>query len=194
MNCRTPSSKSSIRGLSLVELLVAVAIGSMILAAAVVLWVFVLTSFTAAGNYRDLDAKSRLAVDAMLQEMRQDSAVTGFQTTVTNAWLSLTNAQAGTAVTYTWDSTSRALVSQKTGQPNRTYLTECDLWSFQLFQRAPHTNGSYIFIPATNSSGVLDTTIVKLINMNWRCSRTIVGKKMNTENVQTAQVVLRNKQ
>ena len=30
--------------------------------------------------------------------------------------------------------------------------------------------------------------------MTWKCSRTILGQKANTESVQTAQVVLRNKQ
>ncbi len=51
-----------------------------------------------------------------------------------------------------------------------------------------------MFYPATNSSGVYDPSICKLINMSWKCSRTILGSKMNTESVQTAQVVLRNKQ
>jgi hypothetical protein len=182
-------------GLTLVELMVAIGAGSLVLAGAVTMWLFVLRGFTAVGNYSDLDAKSRFTVDSMLNEMRQASRVVGFQRTGTNNWLSLTNAQAaGTGVTYTWDITNRKLVRQKPNEADRVYLTECDLWDFQLYQRTPHPGGVYVFYPATNASGVLDTNLCKLVNMTWKCSRTVLGKKANTENVQTAQVVLRNKQ
>jgi hypothetical protein len=131
----------------------------------------------------------------MLSEMRQASQVVSFQKSSSNSWLALTNAQViGGDVKYSWDSTSRNLVRQKSGQPAFTNLTECDLWDFQLYQRTPHTNGAYLFYPATNTAGATDVTICKLINMTWKCSRTIVSKKLNTENVQSAQVVLRNKQ
>jgi hypothetical protein len=33
---------------------------------------------------------------------------------------------------------------------------------------------------------------VKLISVSWRCSRTILGAKVNTESVQTAQICIRN--
>jgi hypothetical protein len=51
-----------------------------------------------------------------------------------------------------------------------------------------------VFFPATNSAGAYDLSVCKLINMTWKCSRTVLGSKLNTESVQTAQVVLRNKQ
>jgi hypothetical protein len=50
-----------------------------------------------------------------------------------------------------------------------------------------------VFYPATNNAGALDLTICKVINMNWKCSRAILQQKINTESVQTAQIVLRNK-
>jgi len=39
----------------------------------------------------------------------------------------------------------------------------------------------------------VDINACKLINMTWKCSRTIFGSKRNTESIQTAQIVLRNK-
>ena len=51
-----------------------------------------------------------------------------------------------------------------------------------------------MFFPATNTAGAYDLSTCKLINMTRKCSRTILGSKLNTESVQTAQVVLRNKQ
>jgi hypothetical protein len=180
--------------MTLVELLIAITIGLIVLTAAGIIWIFVLQSFVAAGNYADLDAKSRMAVDVMMAEIREASGVVGFQNNGSNSWLSVTNSlEANSKITYSWDSGSRMLVRQKTGEPDRAYLTECDAWNFQLFQRTPHPSGVYVFYPATNVYGTNDLTIAKLINMNWRCSRTILGQKRNTENVQTAQVVLRNK-
>ncbi len=167
----------------------------MVLTAVATLWIFSNRSFVALGNYTDLDTKSRYAIDCMLRDIRAATAVASFQNNGTTNWLTVTNTQSPSwGVTYSWDSSTRNLVCQKTGEADRTYLTECDVWDFQLYQRTPHTSGTYVFYPATNSAGAVDLSICKLINMTWRCSRTILGSKVNTENVQTAQVVLRNKQ
>ena len=180
---------------TLIEMLVVIVISVVIMGAVVSLWIFSARSFTAIGNYNDLDSKSRYAIDSMLRDMREATLVTAYASNSTSMTVTITNSQsASSGTTYTWDSTSRNLVRQKTGEADKTFLTECDLWNVQLYQRTPLTNGTFAFYPATNSSGVLDTTICKLINMNWKCSRTILGSKLNTENVQTAQVVLRNKQ
>jgi len=181
--------------MSLVELMIALTIGLIVLTAAGVIWIFVLQSFVAAGNYADLDSKSRVAVDVMMAEIRESSSVVGFQNNGSNKWLFVTNSlEANSGIRYSWDSGSRMLVRQRSGDPDRAYLTECDAWDFQLFQRTPHPSGVYVFYPATNVLGANDVTLAKLINMSWRCSRSFLGQKRNTENVQTAQVVLRNKQ
>ncbi len=180
--------------MTLVEMMVAVALGTLILAVASSLYLFGSRSFVSMGNYTDLDAKSRNALDLMSRDIRQATAVLGFNNTGTTKWLTVTNALSGTGITYTWDATPRTLVCRKTGQPDTVYLTECDRWDFQLYQRAPQTNGTYVFFPATNAFGAYDLSVCKLINMTWKCSRTILGSKLNTESVQTAQVVLRNKQ
>jgi hypothetical protein len=151
-------------------------------------------SFVTFGNYMSLDAKSRRALDLMSQDLRQSTQVTAFQNSTTNKSLTATNATLGTTVTYLWNADPRTLVCRKTGQPDQVYLTECDRWDFQLYQRAPQTNGTYIFFPATNAAGSYDLSICKLINMSWKCTRTILGNKVNSESVQTAQIVLRNKQ
>ena len=180
--------------MTLVEVMVSVAVGSIILALGGSLWLFGSRSFAAMGNYADLDAKSRNALDLMSRDIRQATRVTGFKNSGTTKWLTVTNGAQGTAITYTWSGGPRTLVCQKTGQPDQVYLTECDRWDFELFQRAPKKGGSYVFVPATNTAGVYDLSIGTLINMTWKCSRTILGSRVNTESVQTAQVVLRNKQ
>jgi len=180
--------------MTLIELMVGVALSSIILAMSGSLYLFGSRSFVAMGNYTDLDAKSRYALDRMSHDIREATRVTAFQNSGTTKWLTVTNAATGTATTYTWNATPRTLVCQKTGQPDQVYLPECDRWDFELYQRTPQSGGNYVFHPATDAHGVYDLSICKLVNMTWKCSRTILGSKMNTESVQTAQVVLRNKQ
>jgi hypothetical protein len=70
------------------------------------------------------------------------------------------------------------------GGVTEVLLTECDNLSFAIFQRNP-INGTYNQYPTASPA----TT--KLINVTWTCSRKILGNTMNTENVQTAKVVIR---
>ena len=57
--------------MTLVEVMVSVALGSMVLAMAGSLWLFGSRSFAAMGNYTDLDAKSRNALDLMSRDIRE---------------------------------------------------------------------------------------------------------------------------
>jgi prepilin-type N-terminal cleavage/methylation domain-containing protein len=188
------SQGKRVSGMTLMEVMVSVALCSIVLAMASSMWLFGSRSFAAMGNYADLDAKSRNALDLMSRDIREATRVTGFQNSGSTRWLQVTNAAQGTAITYTWNASPRTLICERTGEPAQVYLTECDRWDFDLFQRAPKKGGSYLFFPATNSAGAYDLSVCKLINMTWKCSRTILGSKVNTESVQTAQVVLRNKQ
>jgi prepilin-type N-terminal cleavage/methylation domain-containing protein len=185
--------KQTCRAMSIVELLVALSIGSVVLAMASTLWMFGARSFASMSNYADLDAKSRRAVDQMGRELREATRVVDFQNIGNTKWLKLTNSDQGITLKFTWDASSRKLVLEKTGVPNQTYLTECDGWDFQAYQRSPQKDTTNLFYPATNISGTIDPSICKLIDMTWKCSRTVLGSRLNTENVQTAQVVLRNK-
>ena len=180
-------------GMTLVEVMVATAIASLALAAAAALWLFGIRSFVAMGNYRDLDAKNRNAMDWITCDMRQASRVIDFKNTGSSRWLTLTNRDLGTTVKYAWDADDRTLVCEKTGWAAEVLLSECDRWDFALYQRTPMKGLTNAFYPATNLAGTYDLGECKLIDMTWKCSRTILGKEANTETVQTTQVVLRNK-
>src|ERR1041385_3952291 len=160
-------SGSRARAFSLIEMLIAAGVATIVLTMTLTIYMFGLRSFGAIGNYAVMDSKSRQALDLMLKEVRQASTVVGFQTNGTIRWLSVatTNAPAATN-TFTWDSTTGLFTWTRTGQTNRTLLTGCTQWSFACFARAPDTNGN--FVPTT------DGTRTKLINMSWSCSRTNV--------------------
>lgn len=178
-------------GMTAVELMVASTLGAIVLMVVWVLTIFAFRSFAALGNYAELDGTSRAALDRMTREIRQATHVTSIQANDPSVrWLTVANVDVVPPITntFTWYFDTGLLVWdhwEDGVQITRTNLTGCDVWNFQMFTRAPNSNG--VFQLTT------DINACKLINMNWRCSRRILGKKVNTETVLTAQVVLRNK-
>ena len=194
---RIPASGDPRRssGLSLLEVLVAVTITMMTLASVASLSLYGARSSLALNNYTDLDCKSRYALDLISRELRQATAVADLQTNGTINWLTLTNGIQGATVTLTYNANQRTVTLTKTGRQPLTALTECDQWNIGLYQRTPCVTATNIFFyPATNSNGVIDKSLCKLVSLSWKCSRTIMAQKVNTESVQAAQIVLRSKQ
>jgi hypothetical protein len=176
-------------GFTMVEMLVSVGLGAILLSGVMILYINGIRSFVAMGNYRNLDAKSCNTLDVLSREIRDSTVLLNY---VPNQSLTLSNASArnglGQINIITYDPTACTVVLKRTAQSDLTNLTECDRWSFAIYNRVPITSSTNIsFNAATNA------TDCKLINMSWKCSRTVLGTKLNTESVQTAQIVLRNK-
>jgi type II secretory pathway pseudopilin PulG len=163
-----------------VEMLVSVAIGGMILAALASLMLYSARSFVAIGNYIDLDKASRNALDQMSRAVRQTSRLSSYSATA----LSFANVD-GSTLSIAWNpSTGKVTMTQ--GSTNKTLLTQCDFLQFTISQRNP-TPAVWGFYSATNNASQC-----KLVDVSWKCSRKILGKKINTESVQTARIVIRN--
>ena len=197
MKLRSPTNISALRpkaaaGFTLVEMLVAFAIGVVLVGTVATVTVDTLLNYAAMGNYTVMDNQSRNALDEISREVRNASALVAFSTNAPQ-YLKLTNATSGVTVTITF--TNNTLQLAKTGQTTETLLTGCKSWKFSLFDRYPNiTSNSISFNASTNyTTGNLDPTFAKVINMVWSSSRSILGTKLNTESVQTAQVILRNK-
>ena len=172
-------------GLTVLELLVAMAISSIVLTAVAALAVYTAKSFVAIGNYDDLDRKSRAALDVLSQDVRQAQALSAYQTNQ----ITLLDANGGTLI-YRW-SPSTGMVTRQTATSSKVMLTGCDHLEFHIFQRNPREN--FEFYSATNPvTGLVDPSMCKVINVSWKCSRQIFGQKANTESVQTAMIVMRN--
>ncbi len=167
-------------GFTIIEMLTSVGIASVLLTGVAFLFINGSMSFLAVANYQNLDSKSTVALDTISKEIRNATAVMAY---TTNS-LVLTNASASTCTILAYDPTAKTLVMTKTGQAAKTNLTGCDLWTFSIYNKVL-SNGIAFYV-ATNAAQC------KLISMTWKCSRTILGSKLNTESVQTAQVVLRN--
>ncbi|MFT4588024.1 MAG: Tfp pilus assembly protein PilW [Candidatus Binatia bacterium] len=165
------------RGASLVELLVSVGISGMVLAVIAVFMMYTARSFASLDNYLDLDVKSRLALDRMSREIRQADGLTSFATN------QLVFAYTGTNLTFAHDAVAKTLTRSFMGT-SETLLEGCDELTFSIFQRNP-INGSFEQYPTASA----DTA--KLIQLDWVCSREIMGQTANTESVQSAKIVIR---
>src|SRR6516164_8949322 len=169
---------------TLTETMVASSVGMMIIADVGFMSLCGSRSSVGGVNYTDLEAKSRYALDIVSRELRQAGAVLSFQTNLPVKSFTITNFDQAAQVTVTYDSNARTLALQKTGQATQNILTECDNWDFSLYQRTPLvTATNIVYYPATNSNGVLDPTLCKLINLSWKCSRLVAAQKLNTESV-----------
>jgi type II secretory pathway pseudopilin PulG len=180
MKCRTRSFNFSrkVSGMTLPEMMVAVLCASIIFGAVATLSVYGARSFVAMGNYSDLDQTSRNALDIMSRDIRQTKALNSFNATKLVFLDSDTN-----TLTYVYDASARTLTRLKGGN-RKILLKECDYLNFDISQRNP--SNQFSFYPAT------DAATAKLIDVSWKCSRTILGAKINTESVQTAKIVIRN--
>ncbi len=182
-------------GFTLVEIMVCVLLGSLVLSVIVYLTLFAARSFAALTNYQMLDNQSRNTMDTVCRDLREATAVTAEQTNGPVLSLTLTNANLGVGYLLTWDTNAQTFTYQNTALGSQIYLTGCDKWSFGLFQRTPIITATNItYYLATNNAGQMTFSLCKLVDMSWHCYASILGAKVNTESVQTAQIVLRNKQ
>lgn len=166
--------------MTLIELMVSVAISSLVLIAVGALIFYTGRSFAALTNYVDLDAKSRTALDTMSREIRQTTRlVAGTSTSLEFEDFD------GRPLIYSYDADARTLRRTKDGVADpKPLLTECNFLEFRMFQRNPK-NGVYDQHPTATPA------TCKLVQLRWVCSRDLIRARWNTESVQSAKIVIR---
>jgi Tfp pilus assembly protein PilW len=169
-------------GFTLVELMITVAISVFVIASIVTLAVISAQNYVATSNYTQMNDQSRNAMDRISREIRNASALIS---AIPNTSLVLTNANNNTTISITYNSSAHTL-TLTTNQVTTATLTGCTMFRFELFQRQPDTNN------VSYTQNAPDTGSCKVINLYWSCSRLIVGSKLSTDLVQTAQVMIRN--
>jgi Tfp pilus assembly protein PilW len=182
MECNATFTKSR-RGqaaLSTVEFLVAIGAGMLVLLGLSQLTAFTGRSFAALRNYADLDKKSRNALDQMTSKIRQADELIDYATNRLVFSSQVTN-----RLSYVYDSRAKTLTETFSGATH-TLLTECDVLKFDIYQRNT-VGGTYDQFPAT-----ITNSAVKLVQVSWTCSRSLLGGRINTESVQSAKIVIRN--
>lgn len=173
-----PCGTSRLGAFTLVEVMVSMGLGVFVLAVVATLTMYTVRSFVAMGNYNDLERASTHALDSMNREVRQAAEVVSYTTNRIEMRL-----LDGTPLTYDYNPTAATLTQIKGGK-RQVLLEQCDFLQFNVYQRNPSNN--FNFYPTTVASQI------KLLDVSWRCSRQILGKKLNTESVQTSKIVIRN--
>ena len=166
-----------------IELVVAAGVGCMVLCCMAVVFANSSRSFVALGNYINMDQTSRNALDKMTRDIRMSRDLTNF----TSSKL-VFNYVGTTNMTLQYDPSSRKLVQifqWGANQKTNVLLTECDSLKFSMYKNVALSGGSNATTTVASEG--------KLVGVAWRCSRTLLGKKFNTEDMQEAQIVIRNK-
>ena len=172
------------------EMMVALLAGFMILASVVMTSISLSHSMVAISNYYQLDTSSRNTLDVMSRDIRNAGAMTSY---ATNAI-----AMAGTnyqgvpyAFAYVWDGSNmwryytNNFTTTSAVTTTSLMLSNCAYLAFSNYTRVPQSGFTFNAV----SGGATRT---KLISVSWKCSRSILGAKLNTESVQTAKIVIRN--
>jgi prepilin-type N-terminal cleavage/methylation domain-containing protein len=183
MEFKTSNHNRARRGFTLVEMVVAVAIGCLLLAALATLYVFCMRSFASMANYSDLNNKSRYASDIVSRDIRCCNNV--ISASANQLVLNEPDDTTGNT-TYTYDDVVGTLSRTKNGE-TKVLLSGIVSGSpiFTLYQR-PSVGAPYEQFPTAASPSV-----AKLVAFQWSCSRSLVNSQ-NSESVEGAIVELRN--
>ena len=109
--------------MTLVELMVATGVGSIVLAAVMALSLFSARSFAALGNYVDLDIKSRTALDQMSSDIRQADKLTAASSTSLTFQTTDPNTSNTVSLVYTYNPATQIQTRTYNGQTT-TNLTQ----------------------------------------------------------------------
>jgi len=171
-----------VAGFTLTEMMVSVGIGVMVLLMMAVVFMTCNRSFAAMGNYINMDRVSRNALDKMTRDIRQAYDLTSFNK---NKIVFKGDAAGATNLTYAYDDKAKTLTRKKTGEPDQILLSDCETLAFSMWKNVPLAGGTL-----GNAASVSEA---KAIGVAWKCSQTVLGKTVTSEDMQQAQIVIRNK-
>ncbi|HTD85958.1 MAG TPA: hypothetical protein VK850_05230 [Candidatus Binatia bacterium] len=166
-------------GMTLAEALVSMCVVMLVLLALCAFSMFSTRSFVTMYNYVDLDDANRIAMDTLTRDVRAAKSVIDC-----NASRLILQDSDGKTLGYIYDPDARTLTRTNTAAPSKVLLRQCDRMLFKIGQRNT-TLGGYGYYDAASPA------TAKVVNVSWLCSRTIFGRKANTESVQTARIVIR---
>jgi prepilin-type N-terminal cleavage/methylation domain-containing protein len=172
------------KGFTMIEMIVAVAISSLVMLALTSFSFYSSRSLLAISNYDDLDQQSQLALDKFCKEVRQVKQLTSYTTNASGITGLTFQDVDDVPLTFTYDSGAKTLTRVKNGF-SKVYLTGCDSLQFQIFQRTPLSN-TFDCVTTANAGNC------KLVEVTWSCSRRNPQMAINSQSIQSAKVCLRN--
>ena len=174
----------------MVEMMVAMAIFTVVGLAMMSLYMFSSRSLASLANYATLDIANRQAMDQLTYELRQAKQISDYTTNATTSSISLINGD-GETIQYLFNMSSQTLVRNNllTGE-HKVLLNNCSLLAFDLRQRNPMDGNFDIYPVATNNWQMT----VKVLQLTWKTTQRLPTGVSSSENVQTARIVIRKQQ
>jgi hypothetical protein len=166
----------------LIDLLIGVAISTLVLAQVCVIWYFASRSFVAQLNYVDMDQVSQRTLDTLSREIRQTKALT-FHATNKVVFKDFDDQP----LTYEFAQKQllRTKPNQNGGRP-LILLKGCEAGSFSIYQRNPIA-GAYDQYPTVSPA------TCKLVEVQWKCARKLFPSAPTTqESMHSAKIVIRS--
>lgn len=177
---RAPRARTAPSAFTLPEMIVSVALFTLLMLGGSSFYLFSLSSFASITNYTELNKQTRSASDMISRDVR---AALNVASATTNQ-LVLT-ASDGTNVIYNFIPTSNTLTRTKGGDV-RTLLSGISSFTFSLYQRPASPSEPYEQFPSATAAKA------KLVSFQWTCSRRVAGPQNDSETTEMALVELRN--
>jgi prepilin-type N-terminal cleavage/methylation domain-containing protein len=166
---------------TLIEMLVTVALSSMVFAAVMVAYSFAHRSFAAVGTMSEFNQTSVLALDTLMNDVRNACQVLA----LSQHELILDQGSGIPPVTLTFNANAKTLTRTQSAV-DKVLLRDCSDLSFSMYQRTPMA-GSLLQYPAATIAAA------KVIHVSWSCARaTSYGVPSTTVDHRSSNIVLRN--
>ena len=160
--------------------MVSVAVGSIITVFAVTLVVHSVRTFASLANYADMNTTGIAAIDRMTREIRASTGLTFFDP----QRIIIDPGTNKPSITYAYSFANKTLTRQEGTKPSSVLLTGCDSLDFFIYE--PEVSSNTLAMPVTTVA-----TNAKAVGVNWVCTRSILGRKVNDDSPRTAVIVMR---
>jgi prepilin-type N-terminal cleavage/methylation domain-containing protein len=179
------------QGWTLLEMMIAVGIFTIVGLALMGTYIFSVKSMASMYNYALLDVYNRQAMDQLTREIRQSKRVLAYTTNSITILTANDDGTLGPQVRYSFNATSKKMVRRNlSDNTSKMLLDNCSLLQFDLFTRCPSNAVFGAFPVAVNNW----SNTVKVLQLTWKTSVTQPSAIVNSENVQTARIVIRKQQ
>ncbi len=178
-------TRPSQSAMTLVEMMVATAIGSIAFLALASLTLFSARSFSSLADYSDLNRSSRMALDRISREIRQSRGLLSATVSPREKQLVFRSPDGNDTFTITYEPPIK-LLKLKNSDGEQILSKDCVSFKWQLFQRNPQP-GSFDFTVTTNPS------LCKMVQIDWNCARDTQKSKSKSQSAQSMKIVIRKR-
>ena len=164
---------------TVLEVMIATALATIVGVIIGTFTVFSARSFVSMADYADMNQDSQMALDKMFKDIRQSKLLTSY-TSNNLSFLDLN----GNSLRFVYSADAGTL-SRIGGGQTTILLSNCNSLEFWAYQHTMVSNTFDCYSAGAPTNG-------RVIQVTWSCSRNILGKKTTTENIQSAEIVMRN--